>query len=122
VICRLSLLKEVAMARETARRRQMRKLLRLREREGLSLRAIAERSGIPVGTLSWWSHELRHSSGEAEEREVSFAEVVVTSESDAAGEPGRGFRVTLESGHEVVVPQDFDPGSLARLVGTLSRC
>jgi transcriptional regulator with XRE-family HTH domain len=110
------------MARETARRRQIRRLLALREREGLSLRAIAERSGIPVGTLSWWSHELRMASSEAEEREVSFAEVVVSSGPDAPGEAGRSFRVTLESGHEVMVPQDFDPGSLARLVDTLSRC
>ena len=110
------------MARETARRRQMRKLLKLREREGLSLRAIAERSGIPVGTLSWWSHELRTTSSCAEEREVGFAEVVVTGGSDAASDAGRSFRVTLESGHEVVVPEDFDPGSLARLVDTLSQC
>lgn len=33
--------------------------MRLREERGLSLRALSERSGIPVGTLSWWTHQLR---------------------------------------------------------------
>lgn len=47
------------MSKSTDRRREMERLLSLRESAGLSLRSLSERSGIPVGTLSWWSHELR---------------------------------------------------------------
>lgn len=110
------------MARETARRRQMRRLLALREREGLSLRTIAERSGIRPGTLSWWSYELRKSARVESEAETSFAEVIVRSESPTTEACGTSFRVKLDSGHELLVPRDFDPDSLTRLVDTLSRC
>lgn len=41
-----------------------------REREGWSLRRLADESGIPVGTLSWWSYVLRR-----ERSEAGFAEV-----------------------------------------------
>lgn len=34
-------------------------LLARRERDGLSLRQLSEDSGIPFGTLSWWSWRLR---------------------------------------------------------------
>lgn len=50
----------------------MKDLLALREREGLSLRELASETGIPVGTLSWWSHRLR------QEAKRGFAEVRVT--------------------------------------------
>ena len=35
-------------------------LLARRERDGLSLRELSDESGIPLGTLSWWSWRLRH--------------------------------------------------------------
>lgn len=60
------------MAKREDRRREMQRLLSLRESEGLSLRTLADRSGIPVGTLSWWSHHLRQT-----EPENVFAEVRV---------------------------------------------
>jgi hypothetical protein len=41
-----------------------------REREGWSLRQLAEQSGIPIGTLSWWSYALRRERGQ-----VGFTEV-----------------------------------------------
>lgn len=37
------------------RRREMERWLALGEREGLTFRELAERSGIPVGTLAWWA-------------------------------------------------------------------
>ena len=37
-------------------------LLARRERDGLSLRELSDESGIPIGTLSWWSWRLRHVS------------------------------------------------------------
>ena len=34
-------------------------LLEEREREGLTMRSLAERSGVPVQTLSYWASKLR---------------------------------------------------------------
>ena len=34
-------------------------LLAEREREGLTMRALSERSGVPVQTLSYWASKLR---------------------------------------------------------------
>jgi transcriptional regulator with XRE-family HTH domain len=61
------------MPRHTERRREIQRLFALRESEGLTLRALADRSGIPVGTLSWWSHQLRR-----EAPSHGFAKVSVT--------------------------------------------
>ncbi|MEZ6038832.1 MAG: hypothetical protein R3F29_15235 [Planctomycetota bacterium] len=41
------------------RRKEMAALLARRERDGLSLRALSVETGIPFGTLSWWSWRLR---------------------------------------------------------------
>ena len=56
----------------------MARLLALRESQGLSLRDLSDRSGIPTGTLSWWAHHLRQ-----EQPPQSFAAVLV--DDDEAG-------------------------------------
>ncbi len=50
------------MPRREDRRREITRLLAQRETQGLSLRDLSERSGIPIGTLSWWSYRLRQES------------------------------------------------------------
>jgi len=62
------------------RRRESGRWLALREREELTFRALAERSGIPVGTLAWWAWRARkeQSSGRGSQR---FVEVGVVDES-----------------------------------------
>lgn len=72
------------MARSPSRRREIARLLYEREREGLTLRELSERSGIAVGTLSWWAWKLRH-----EPREPLFAEVRAVD--DGSGFYGRGL-------------------------------
>lgn len=57
----------------SGRRAEMERWFRLRDEEQLSLRRLSERSGIPVGTLSWWSHQLR----QARSDEGGFVEVQV---------------------------------------------
>ena len=49
----------VGMSKRMKRRREIERLFALRDRQGLTLRELADRSGIPVGTLSWWSYQLR---------------------------------------------------------------
>lgn len=41
------------------RRKEMSALLARRERDGRSLRRLSNETGIPIGTLSWWSWRLR---------------------------------------------------------------
>jgi len=41
------------------RRAEIERWFQVREREGLTLRGLAARSGIPFGTLCSWSHRLR---------------------------------------------------------------
>lgn len=60
-----------SMKRRTQRRVEIERLLALRESEGLSLRELARRSGIPVGTLSWWAHKLRNEGPEHRFTEVA---------------------------------------------------
>lgn len=63
------------MRKNSSRRREIERLLSLRRSKGLSLRALSDRSGIPFGTLSWWSHRLR---SEAEAGDSGFVELVET--------------------------------------------
>lgn len=46
--------------------REIERWLSRREAEGLSLRELSARSGIPTGTLAWWSHRLRNEESEPE--------------------------------------------------------
>jgi len=66
------------MSKRTQRRREIERLFALRDREGLSLRELAEHSGIPYGTLSWWSHQLRQEA----RSEPAFAAVEVVDVDD----------------------------------------
>ncbi len=72
------------MSKRADRRREIEQLFALREREGLSLRELAAQSGIPVGTLSWWSHRLR-----AEATTPAFTEVRVAQDTGSPAPPPR---------------------------------
>jgi len=89
-------------------------LLEEREREGLTMRALAERSGVPLSTLSRWASKLRR------ERAGPRSLVPVELVEDAAD-----GRVTIEVGANVRVrvERDFDAAHLLRVVEVLgSRC
>jgi len=94
----------------------MTRLLALREREGLSLRELAEQFDIPEGTLSWWAHRLRA------EKRPAFTEVRMSKEASAERvETGAPVRLRLPGG----VVAEFD-GDLANqvadtLLGQMAR-
>jgi transcriptional regulator with XRE-family HTH domain len=93
----------------------MARLLRQREARGESLRSLAERTGIPVGTLSWWQHDLRRKP-----------EAVPCGDDLEMIEVGRAaaqacFEVVVD-GVTVRVPSQFDPASLATLLQVLAEC
>ena len=69
----------LAMSKRTDRRREIARLLALRESQGLSLRDLSDISGIPTGTLSWWAHHLRQ-----EQPTQSFAAVLIDDDVSAS--------------------------------------
>jgi transcriptional regulator with XRE-family HTH domain len=91
----------------------MRRLLARRERRGLTYGELAEETGVPAHTLSWWAWRLRR-----EEREkIAFVELEVAEESGEAA-----IEVELASGHRLHVSRGFDEGTLRRVVAVLGSC
>ena len=58
------------------RREEMAALFAQREKENLSLRALSRRTGIPVGTLSWWNWRLRQEPPTSAAPPSGFVELV----------------------------------------------
>ena len=95
------------------RREQIRRLLERRDREGLSYRELARRTGESPRTLAWWSSRLRRGRG----RSRGFVELVAKPGSTA---PRAGsFEIVLGSGRRVVAPAGFEEGALRRLLAVL---
>ena len=98
------------------RREEMRHLLALREREGLTYGEAARRGGVRPGTLAWWSRRLRPSDGRARRARADFVEVEVLEDAPAE-DSGLEVRVGV---HRVRVARDFDAATLVRLLQALS--
>ena len=94
-------------------------LLSRRERDGLSLRRLALESGIPVGTLAWWSWRLRQDSGgdRVVEGGGGFVELV-----ERRPHAPDGVVVVLTSGVRVEVASGFDADLLRSVVEALQAC
>ncbi len=106
------------MSRRTDRRREIERLFAERAREGCSLRELSSRSGIPVGTLSWWSHRLREDSTPA------FAEVEVIPDGiviDDASDTEVPLRLRLGDGVVVEFSGDLAKSVALALVESVSR-
>ena len=58
------------------RREEMAALFAQREEQGLSLRSLSRRSGIPLGTLSWWNWRLRQEAEPSAAPSTNFVELV----------------------------------------------
>lgn len=91
-------------------------LLARRERDGLSLRQLAEQSGIPFGTLSWWSWRLRQPDA-SNSNGGGFVEVVA-SDQRADSE----VVVRLDNGLAVEARAGIDTTWLRDLVMALRSC
>lgn len=99
----------------TTIRERMLALLKRREREHLSFRALSEISGEPIWRLAYYHRILFKTH-------PGFVEVTPAPEQTAT-EGSRGFDVTLTSGVRVAVEPGFDAAELARLIATLdARC
>ena len=99
------------MGMKTRRNRsEMEALLVQREDEGLSFRALSERSGVPIGTLSSWARKL----GRVRQR---AAPAFVTVE--VADLENSSLAVRVNENVSVLVPKGFDPSHLRDVVCAL---
>jgi hypothetical protein len=87
----------------------MQKLLARRRRLGVTWDQLAEQSGVPRTTLLYWDRRLR---GKGETIPSEFVEVVVARESGP-------LEVVLRGGRRILVPVEFDPGHLRRVIEVL---
>ena len=107
--------------RRTKREQEMRKLLALRDSEGLTIRELAQASDTPAGTLSWWAAEIRRRD-RAAVAVPDFVEIVVGSDEERVDDGVDAtlcFEIALAGGVRVLVPARY---GLARVVRDLSAC
>lgn len=106
------------------RREEVRRLLQRRTTEGLTYRELSKRSGVPAGTLAWWSSRLRHEGRARSEAFVELSAAVNVEREEARHEvEGAALEVVLGGGRRLIVRPGFDEAELVRLVHALeSRC
>lgn len=105
---------------QTARARQMRRVLARWERSGLRLREYGQRHGIPLSTLTWWRQVFRR-AGEAVKVAPAGDAVEFTEVPRVGPCPGGPaiLEIVLRNGHVVRVPAGADPATLQRVFQVL---
>lgn len=105
------------------RREEIRGWLALRSSEGLTFVELSRRSGIPSGTLAWWSSRLRReesADAPTEVRSGSGAFVELSPAAGPASDVERGsLELVLEGGRRLIIRPGFDEGELSRLLRAL---
>ncbi len=89
----------------------IKRVLVLRERLGLTWKALSEESGVPLSTLHYYDQRFR-----TEEDRGGFVSVSVP---DDPPTPGSNLEVVLGNGMSIRVPIGFDDDHLSRLVRAL---
>ena len=89
----------------------MKRVLRLRERHGLTWNELSDESGIPLSTLRYYQQRFRD-----EDNPRGFVSVVVP---DDPPTRESGLEVVLRNGMSIRVPSGFDDDHLIRLVRVL---
>jgi transcriptional regulator with XRE-family HTH domain len=89
-------------------RKRIEALLLRRERRGLTYAELAEQSGVPLPTLTWWAGKLRREGGG---RDAAFVQVL-----PAGGEDGARVEILLRNGRQLVVREAITPEALRGLL------
>jgi transcriptional regulator with XRE-family HTH domain len=106
------------MDRQT-RRKQMRGWLELGEREGLTRRELAERTGVSLKTVYRWAARFRgeREGSRGEEAASAFVEIVEEPE-----RPAGRIEIVVGGDRRVLLCGEVDEESLVRVVRALERC
>lgn len=107
------------MTRIRRHRDEMAALLARREDEGLTWAALAEESGVPLSTLTYWRRKLEaNDDAGAKASKQSFVELLV--EPTDLPLPSTGIDLVTPSGHRFSIGREFDADTLRRLLAALS--
>ena len=96
----------------------MERLLRRKDRQGLTYDQLSKDSGVPVSTLRWWKRRLaEEASLTSAEREpgVRFVEATLAPVSPSEAR----YEIVLESGRRLVLDEGFEAGAVRTLIGLL---
>lgn len=103
----------------SSRRREVAALLARRDRDGLSLAALSAETGIPVGTLSWWSWKLRQESPPRS----GFVEVSLTEDGVCEFDDAVHLVVETARGTRILLPVGVHPSVLRAVLDVVEdRC
>ena len=101
------------------RRREVRKWLGLRDREGLTYAELSRRSGIPANTLAGWAWRLRRERL-TQRQAAAFVELVPAPSGD--DEAGSRIEIVLRCERRLIVDASIAPEALARVLTAVERC
>jgi len=97
----------------------MERLLRKRERLGLTYRELSEDSGVPIPTLAWWSGKLKCEGGDA--AQVRPCELVpVEIVEDDLEEAGAAIEIVVADRLKLLVPPMASEAHLRRVLRAVS--
>lgn len=97
----------------------MRRILRLRERPGLSWAELCEETGVPMTTLRYYAARFK-TEDEAKHPVTGFVEALAAP-ANLRTDPI--LELVVGEGHVIRVPLGFDSDHLSRLLAVLeSRC
>jgi len=91
-------------------------MLARRERHGWSWVELSRRTGKPVWKLRWWHRRLAENPGARPGWNFRPVQVV-----EGAVSVSSRLELVLPSGVRILVPADFDPGHLQRVIATAGR-
>lgn len=93
------------------------------KRRSESLAALAARTGVAPGTLSWWRHELRHRDRARAESGTAMPALLPVRVLGASPPtaPARAtiYEVSLAGGRVLRVPSGFEPEAVRALVAAV---
>ncbi len=106
--------------------RRIQNLLTRRKERGLSIAELSRRTGVPAWKLRYWQERLQKDSGKSrippappelppEGRQGGFLTVEIVGSSRTA----TPLELLTPSGFRLLVPVDFDPGHLRRVIAAL---
>ena len=99
----------------------MERLLRRRERQGLTYRELSEESGIPIPTLSWWSRKLEQEcEGAATPRGCELVAVDVVE--DVQEEEGAAIEIVVGSDLRLLISPTVSEAHLQRVLRAIASC